>query len=361
MKRALDHVPKDVTHREQMLLYAAGKCEALYDATKGSEELEAALALRAKVLDSLPKTFPYRRTSLIKLSELAFDRCMATRESRDIEMASLVLKNLLTYMPNYDPERRRMEHVLLEIIVAEMTELGLLDGAPSGDPSEGLFSRSGLAMIPKRRLDAHCEELLKRLFERQKSDSGEGTKEWIQKSEKALSRLSRDHPMREVELSSLGTSYLDLHEKTKLTEHLDNALRCFREGLDVDSTNEVMQKMLLAAIALHAWLKYDTTKSDKDRDAAIEATQKSLATGMNFLPDLWILGSQLLCRYNKKGDPADLDASLQMHQQALRLTPGGDPERSALLHGLGGVFYLRFERTGALLDLVEATVMARCP
>ncbi len=70
------------------------------------------------------------------------------------------------------------------------------------------------------------------------------------------------------------------------------------------------------------------------------------------------LGVALQTRFERTGDPADLDAAIATVKEAIQAAPAGHPDRAAMLSNLGVALRARFERTGdpADLDAAIATV-----
>ncbi|MER5629211.1 CHAT domain-containing protein [Streptomyces nitrosporeus] len=72
---------------------------------------------------------------------------------------------------------------------------------------------------------------------------------------------------------------------------------------------------------------------------------------------LW--GLALRLRYEREGDPSDLDAAVVALREAERAAGGGHPDRAGILSGLAASLRERYERTGGLEDLLEGVRTAR--
>lgn len=354
-KHALDSIPRNNPLRKRWLPYAARRWHDLYQATKGTESLETSMTLLEEVLNLQPNIFQVRRGLLLQLSDLAFDKCMDTRKADDIEASIRRLKHLGSKMQQNDPAWQHVQDQVRDVVVAENSVLGVPPGAPSTDPNHGLYSRSGLSLVSTRDANDHAARLLRRLVGgEEKTEDTAATKQWIQESENALKKPSLDGPLRAIELIQLGMSYNHLFEKSKSMEHIDQAVRSFNQALEIGSGHKTLYSMCLVGLSMALWLKYDTTELDEDHGAAIEATERHLATEDSPLPNLRLLGSRLRRRYLSHGNEADLDRSLYMYQQILILTPADDKDRASALHGVGVSFYLRARMRPALSDILAA-------
>lgn len=74
--------------------------------------------------------------------------------------------------------------------------------------------------------------------------------------------------------------------------------------------------------------------------------------GATYLNDL---GSSLSLRFDRLGDVGDINKSILMFEDAVRLTPEGHPDKPALLSNLGRSLFTRFEHFHDQSDLVAAT------
>ncbi|KAJ7720183.1 CHAT domain-containing protein [Mycena metata] len=66
------------------------------------------------------------------------------------------------------------------------------------------------------------------------------------------------------------------------------------------------------------------------------------------------LANALLAQFEQTGQLADLEESIGFHREALELTPGSHPNRSASLNNLANALLAQFEQTGQLADLEES-------
>ena len=73
-----------------------------------------------------------------------------------------------------------------------------------------------------------------------------------------------------------------------------------------------------------------------------------------YLAGLAILGAALLHRFNRLGELSDLGDAISRQRDAVDLTPRGHPDRSDCLSQLGNSLFTRFRHLGALSDLEHA-------
>ncbi|KAF8421523.1 hypothetical protein L210DRAFT_3654453 [Boletus edulis BED1] len=66
------------------------------------------------------------------------------------------------------------------------------------------------------------------------------------------------------------------------------------------------------------------------------------------------LGVALLQRFNRLGELSDLEDAMSIHRDAVVLTPHGHPDKPTHLNNLGDSFRARFKRLGELSDLEDA-------
>ncbi|KAF8132284.1 CHAT domain-containing protein [Boletus edulis] len=66
------------------------------------------------------------------------------------------------------------------------------------------------------------------------------------------------------------------------------------------------------------------------------------------------LGTALRLRFERLGELKDLEDAISTHRDAVHLTPDGHPDKPRRLNNLGNSFITRFERLGELRDLEDA-------
>ncbi|KAF8547177.1 hypothetical protein OG21DRAFT_1366082, partial [Imleria badia] len=73
-----------------------------------------------------------------------------------------------------------------------------------------------------------------------------------------------------------------------------------------------------------------------------------------YLRGLANLGSALMYRFERLGELSDLEEAISRHRVAADLTPHSHPDKLGFLNNLGNTFLTRFERIGELSDLEDA-------
>lgn len=286
------------------------------------------------------------------LADLAFDKGKRTLKAVDIAAATVRLWQLLSNMSSNDPERQRIEEMLLELIVHDRMQFGAPPGAPPTNPDLIIHSQSGLAVRTRKPLNPHRAKFLRRLLENgAETKHAPVTEQWVQESEDVLQKMSPDDPRRGLELGQLGMSYVEMYQQSKVMQHLDQEIKCFRQGLSVESGNKHNHDRSLCGLAIALWLAYGATNLEKDLNVAIETSQKCLASDIDQLRQLQLISTGLLFRYSTMGNEADLDLSLQMRRKSLALMSNDDNTRASMLHGIGVIFLERSTRKGAFSDL----------
>ncbi|KAH7007380.1 CHAT domain-containing protein [Ilyonectria destructans] len=351
LKQSLDNIPEDAPIRESLIPFAAKIWHYLYGISQGGESLETSLTLYEKELGLLSNDSPERQGLLCVLADLAFDKGKRTLKAVDIAAATTRLWQLQCNMPSNDPERQRIERMLLELILHDRMQSEAPPGAPPTNSDLIIHGQSGLAVRTMKPLNPHREKLMRRLLENgAETKHAAATKEWIQESEDVLQNMSPDDPRHGLELLQLGMSYVEMYRQSKVMQHLDQAIKCFRQGLSVESGNKHNHYML-HGLTIALWIAYGATNLEKDLNVAIETSQKCLASGIDQLPQCQLISTGLLFRYSKTGNEADLDLSLQMRQKSLALMPNDDKNRASMLHGIGVIFLERSTGKGAFSDL----------
>jgi len=92
----------------------------------------------------------------------------------------------------------------------------------------------------------------------------------------------------------------------------------------------------------------DMNKSVSVLEEAVRLTPDGRPDKLSSLSNL---GSSLLRRFERLGDLSDMNKSISMFEEAVQLTPDGHPDKLSLLSNLGSSLLRRFERLGDLSDM----------
>ncbi|KAH6974249.1 CHAT domain-containing protein [Ilyonectria sp. MPI-CAGE-AT-0026] len=349
LKQSLDRIPADDPIRKSLVPFAAGIWHHLYGIDQGGESLETSLTLYEEELGLLSNDSPERPGLLRVLADLAFDKGKRTLKAVDITAATARLWQLQRNMSSNNPERQRIQRMLLELIVHDKMQSG---APPTNSDDLIIHGQSGLALRTMNPPNPHRTKLWRRLLEnRAETKDAATTQQWVQESEDFLQNMSPDDPWHGLELLQLGMSYVEMYQQSKGMQHLDQAIKCYHQGLSVESGNKHNHDMLLHGLATALWIRYGATELEKDLNVAIETSQKCLASDIDPLSQSQLISTGLLFRYSKTGKEADLDLSLQLRQKSLALMPDDDKNRASILHGMGVIFLERSTGKGAFSDL----------
>jgi hypothetical protein len=139
----------------------------------------------------------------------------------------------------------------------------------------------------------------------------------------------------------------------------------------VSAATEMWQRILLYTPADHPdragrlsnlgvalQTRFERTGDPADLDAAIATVREAIQATSAEDPDragrLSNLSVALQASFGRTGDPADLDAAITAVGEAIQAAPAGHPDRAAMLSNLGVALRARFERTGDPADLDAA-------
>ncbi|KAF8119287.1 CHAT domain-containing protein [Boletus edulis] len=210
--------------------------------------------------------------------------------------------------------------------------------------------------------------------------------------ERALNHCPVDHPCRAAAQSNLAMAKLILCQVKDTIGSLEIPIRLCRDALaarPVGHTDRPSTLVQLAAVhlarfekqrddvdgaqvetLLHEAMELSATDSDENRavslmlqlyaghrsgpDHASSQSSVDLHSSSHLIDeDPWILSAQLLKRFKRHGDLADLQRAITLLQQLIRCVSVWDDEYCAGLGNLGTAL-ARFERLGELRDLEDA-------
>ncbi|KAF8443803.1 CHAT domain-containing protein [Boletus edulis BED1] len=216
--------------------------------------------------------------------------------------------------------------------------------------------------------------------------------------EGALNHCPVDHPCRAAAQSNLAMAKLILCQVKDTIGSLEVPVRLCRDALaarPVGHTDRPSTLVQLAAVhlarfekqrddvdgaqvetLLHEAMELSATDSDENRavslmlqlyaghrsgpDHASSQSSVDLHSSSHLIDeDPWILSAQLLKRFKRHGDLADLQRAITLLQQLIRCVSVWDDEYCAGLGNLGTALSLRFERLGGLRDLEDAISIHR--
>ncbi|KIY68050.1 hypothetical protein CYLTODRAFT_396027 [Cylindrobasidium torrendii FP15055 ss-10] len=167
-----------------------------------------------------------------------------------------------------------------------------------------------------------------------------------------LSLLLPDDNHRALFSSKITASlkrYLEIHHSSDALHGTIASL--VRQDSHIDAHTRAI---MLGEAAEYARLQFEQVGTLQLLEDAI--TLFSHAT--NLSPDahqiVSALGVALLIRFERLGEPADLDTAIELQQRACSLVDDNDDGKPGILHNLGNILQVRFSHTGRVEDIDEA-------
>ncbi|MBA6434600.1 CHAT domain-containing protein [Streptomyces sp. GMR22] len=217
---------------------------------------------------------------------------------------------------------------------------------------------------------------------------------------RAVAVAGSDHPDYAQCLTNLGSALLTRFERAKLPADLSESIEFCRAAVGVSRPDEPARAIYLSNLGNALLTRFEHLASEADLDAAIEAGQAAVtgwpdhpdhaamvsnldlalrtraafgdqAAGLDRRveearigssapdgPDAAELSELLLARFERAGDPADLDEAIQVRRDAVA-TAVDDSGRASHLSGLCDLLRVRFVHFGHESDLTDAIAHGR--
>ncbi|WP_445517445.1 CHAT domain-containing protein [Streptomyces sp. NEAU-174] len=217
---------------------------------------------------------------------------------------------------------------------------------------------------------------------------------------RAVAVAGSDHPDYAQCLTNLGSALLTRFERVKLPADLSESIEFCRAAVGVSRPDEPARAIYLSNLGNALLTRFEHLASEADLDAAIEAGQAAVtgwpdhpdhaaivsnldlalrtraafgdqAAGLDRRieearigssapdgPDAVELSELLLARFERAGDPADLDEAIQVRRDAVA-TAVDDSGRAAHLSGLCDLLRVWFVHFGHESDLTDAIAHGR--
>ncbi|NEW69138.1 CHAT domain-containing protein [Streptomyces rhizosphaericus] len=217
---------------------------------------------------------------------------------------------------------------------------------------------------------------------------------------RAVAVAGSDHPDYAQCLTNLGSALLARFERAKLPADLSESIEFCRAAVEVSRPDEPARAIYLSNLGNALLTRFEHLASEADLDAAIEAGQAAVtgwpdhpdhaamvsnldlalrtraafgdqAAGLDRRieearigssapdgPDAAELSELLLARFERAGDPADLDEAIQVRRDAVA-TAVDDSGRASHLSGLCDLLRVRFVHFGHESDLTDAIAHGR--
>ncbi|MFB4270923.1 CHAT domain-containing protein [Nonomuraea sp. GTA35] len=166
----------------------------------------------------------------------------------------------------------------------------------------------------------------------------------------ALRELSEGNPDRAAILNGSGLAYLVRYRIGSALEDIDEAIKVLRLSAEITPSTGTMSNL---GTALRA--RFERTGNPTDLDAAIDTGRRAVAAdpGVHAASHA-NLAVALMLRYRRTGSRDDLDEAIGTGRLAVTHTPAGHSERSGRLSNLGLALQARSELSYSSSDLDAA-------
>ncbi|KAG6373736.1 hypothetical protein JVT61DRAFT_5876 [Boletus reticuloceps] len=164
----------------------------------------------------------------------------------------------------------------------------------------------------------------------------------------ALAARPVGHFDRPSTLIQLAAVHFAVFERGRDAVEQAQAEALLHEVMEFSSTESHENRAATLMLQLHAGRKVDFVQADGELSVEQDSTSRLTDE------DLRILSSQLLGRFGRSGDLADLQQAIAVEEKLVRSTPVWDDRYRTGLVNLGLALLYRFKRLGELSDLEDA-------
>ncbi|MGW0198998.1 CHAT domain-containing protein [Nonomuraea sp. NPDC003201] len=224
-------------------------------------------------------------------------------------------------------------------------------GAAWADSADGDPARAGYAA---NQATSHLQRF------RQRNEEGDLTAA-RERILTALAMTPDEHEHRPGRLHTLGNVLECLTRERGDPADLDEAVRVRDEALAAPSCGAPSRAVLLTGAGNTVQLRYHTRYDPADLGAALAYHEQALAAAESDGLRAAARTNLSTChadRFQLTGQPGDLAAGIEHAEEALRLTPEGDPEGTARASNLAFMLRSRYDRLGDADDLDRAIELA---
>ena len=362
LRRALDSTPDGHPFRATILSNLGAALGIRFGRTGHQADLDEAIDADRDALAATPAEQSGRAAMLSNLGAALQERFARTGNQADLDEAISVARDAVAATPADHPDRARY-----------LSNLGIaLKGRferanRQADLNEAIgVGRDAVAATQADHPDrAMCLSnlgvTLRARFERAGRQAD--LEEAINVGRAAVAATPADHPARVRRLSSLSHALDARFGRTGRQADLDEAIELLRQALDATPADHPDHAGLLSNVGNALQERFGCTGYETDLDEAIELLRRALkATPSDHPARAGLLSSlcnALRARFERVGRQADVDEAIGVGREAVAATPADYPDRSQKLSNLGVVLRVRFERAGHLADLDEAISLGR--
>ncbi|GAA4606383.1 tetratricopeptide (TPR) repeat protein [Actinoplanes octamycinicus] len=161
------------------------------------------------------------------------------------------------------------------------------------------------------------------------------------------------------EWSLEATVLLDSSAAAECREVLDRAVDLMEAAVAEAPAGFPDRAGLLSNLGLARHARYERTGDPGDLDEALRVHREAVARTPGNALFHANLASAVLSRFGRTGARADLDEAIDLSRRAVSLADPDDPDRSGFLSNVGGALRQRFEAFGDDTDLDEALRILR--
>jgi tetratricopeptide (TPR) repeat protein len=177
----------------------------------------------------------------------------------------------------------------------------------------------------------------------------------VKAQHEAVGLVPDNDPNRPMYVSSLGTSLLSRYKATMNTTDWDGSVEAYQQATALSVNNLQLRATCLqnVNIALVTRIERSINTPEVEWRATVNAVDRVKSSSPEILQDpgfLLKLGNLFLQRFQATSSMTDLDATVKLREDLVKITPDAHPDKGLHLGNLGGILQHRFEMTGQLKD-----------
>jgi tetratricopeptide (TPR) repeat protein len=169
----------------------------------------------------------------------------------------------------------------------------------------------------------------------------------------ALTARPVGHVDRPSTLIQLAAVHFARFEKRRDEVEEARVKTLLQEAIELSSTESHEKRAATFVLELHARRRVNPIRADDKSSMEQDSTSRLTDE------DLWIFSGQLLHRFKRFGDIADLQQAITLMEEIIKSTSAWDDRYHKGLSNLGMALLYRFERLGELSDLEDAIARQR--
>jgi tetratricopeptide (TPR) repeat protein len=324
-------------------------------------DLDEAIAITRRTIDSTPDYYPNRAGRLNCLAAFLERRYDRTGEMADLDEGIGITRRAISLTPdehsNWATYLRNLE-IKLGRRYERRGEIADLDEAIR-------LGRRAIGLTPDDYPD-RVDWLRNAFFlERRYERRGEiaDLDEAIGLTRRAIDSTTDDHPDRAVWLSKLGNTLHRRYDRTGEMADLDEAIGLMRRSIALTPNGYPERADWLNNLGNTLGRRYERLGEMADLDEAIGLMKRAIDStpddGLDRATSLSNLAALIRHRYGRTGEIPDLDEAIGLGRRAIDLAPDDYPDLAGRLSNLAVFLERRYDRTGEMADLDEGIDLAR--